>query len=120
MKNSASEFFAIDQSLSYELAFGYIRQLAAQLRESMKTKTKVSAPQSSSAAFLPLPLKETYKQVYNWQYVHCVDFWSIVLARTCEETSGQESKLNSLIYPLVQVSLGAIRWVIHLTTKVKA
>jgi nucleolar complex protein 2 len=51
--------------------------------------------------------------VYNWQYIHCIDFWSIVLARACdaatESETGKESELEPLIYPLVQVSLGAIK-----------
>ena len=52
--------------------------------------------------------------MYNWQYAHCVDFWSIVLARACDvealaERSGVESELKPLLYPLIQVSLGAIK-----------
>ncbi|KAI0744746.1 Noc2-domain-containing protein [Earliella scabrosa] len=97
MKNSASELFCADHAASYQHAFGYIRQLAIHLRNSMKTKTK-----------------EAYKLVYNWQYVHCVDFWAIVIARACSkqtllERKGQESELKALIYPLVQVALGAAR-----------
>ncbi|KAG6868657.1 hypothetical protein C0993_012462 [Termitomyces sp. T159_Od127] len=98
MKNSASEVFCIDHSTAYQHAFGYIRQLAIHLRNSMKVKTK-----------------EAYKQVYNWQYVHCIDFWSIVLARACdsrmraENDNDKESDLKPLIYPLVQVCLGAIK-----------
>lgn len=54
--------------------------------------------------------------MYNWQYVHCVDFWANVLARACDkqvetESGGKESELKPLIYPLVQVSLGAIKYV---------
>ncbi|KAJ7482271.1 Noc2-domain-containing protein [Mycena galericulata] len=96
MKNSASEVFSLDPGVAYQHAFGYIRQLAIHLRNSMKVKTK-----------------EAYKQVYNWQYIHCIDFWSIVLARACdastETETGKESELKPLIYPLVQVSLGAIK-----------
>ncbi|KAJ6619052.1 Noc2-domain-containing protein [Mycena sp. CBHHK59/15] len=96
MKNSASEVFGLDPGAAYQHAFGYIRQLAIHLRNSMKVKTK-----------------EAYKQVYNWQYVHCIDFWAIVLARACdvstEAETGKESELKPLIYPLVQVSLGAIK-----------
>ncbi|KAJ7041198.1 Noc2-domain-containing protein [Mycena alexandri] len=96
MKNSASEVFSLDPGVAYQHAFGYIRQLAIHLRNSMKVKTK-----------------EAYKQVYNWQYIHCIDFWSIVLARACdaatESETGKESELKPLIYPLVQVSLGAIK-----------
>ena len=59
-------------------------------------------------------MQEAYKQVYNWQYVHCVDFWTLVLARACDtqsplERSDVESELKALIYPLVQVSLGAMK-----------
>ncbi|KAK0463081.1 Noc2-domain-containing protein [Desarmillaria tabescens] len=96
MKNSASEIFCLDHAASYQLAFGYIRQLAIHLRNSMKLKSK-----------------ESYKQVYNWQYVHSIDFWSLVLARACDvdPESGRdgEGELRPLIYPLVQVSLGAIK-----------
>lgn len=57
--------------------------------------------------------KEAYKQVYNWQYVHCIDFWSIVLARACDSRkrteNDKESDLKPLIYPLVQVCLGAMK-----------
>ncbi|KAF7320891.1 Noc2-domain-containing protein [Mycena chlorophos] len=96
MKNSGSEVFMLDQGISYQHAFGYIRQLAIHLRNSMKVKSK-----------------EAYKLVYNWQYIHCIDFWSVVLARACdaatEAETGKESELKPLIYPLVQVSLGAIK-----------
>lgn len=97
MKNSACELFCVDHGATYPHAFGYIRQLAILLRGGMKTKTK-----------------EAYKQVYNWQYAHCVDFWALVLGRACDahaeaERGGQESELRPLIYPLVQVSLGAIK-----------
>ncbi|KAG7087567.1 hypothetical protein E1B28_013522 [Marasmius oreades] len=96
MKNSASEIFCLDPVAAYQHAFGYIRQLAIHLRNSMKVKTK-----------------EAYRQVYNWQYIHSLDFWSIVLARACdaktEAKCGTPSELKPLIYPLVQVSLGSIK-----------
>ncbi|KAJ2915338.1 hypothetical protein MD484_g5073, partial [Candolleomyces efflorescens] len=98
MKNSASEVFCINHAVSYQHAFGYIRQLAIHLRNSMKIKTK-----------------EAYKQVYNWQFAHCVDFWCMVLARACdvkaEAEAGKPSELRPLIYPLVQVSLGSVKLV---------
>ncbi|KDQ54560.1 hypothetical protein JAAARDRAFT_135403 [Jaapia argillacea MUCL 33604] len=99
MKNSASEIYCLDfaQGSAYQHAFGYIRQLAVHLRNSMKVKSK-----------------EAYKQVYNWQYVHCIDFWCIVLARACDvdtqgKTGAKDNELKPLIYPLVQVTLGAIK-----------
>ena len=60
--------------------------------------------------------KDAFRQVYNWQYVHCVDFWCIVLARACDSQAelqrGEESELKALIYPLTQVALGGIKYVI--------
>lgn len=41
MKNSASEIFCLDHQAAYQHAFGFIRQLAIRLRNSMKLKTKV-------------------------------------------------------------------------------
>ncbi|KAL5520417.1 hypothetical protein ACEPAG_9641 [Sanghuangporus baumii] len=96
MKNSASELFCEDHATAYQHAFVYIRQLAVHLRNSMKVKSK-----------------DAYKQVYNWQFIHCVDFWSIVLAKACdaqaEAMREEESELKALIYPLTQVALGSIR-----------
>lgn len=60
-------------------------------------------------------LKEGYKTIYNWQYCHSLDFWSRVLSQHCnpekelQNHKSKESPLRQLIYPLVQVTLGAIR-----------
>jgi nucleolar complex protein 2 len=96
MKNSAAELWGIDQSIGYTTAFSMIRQLAIHLRNSIVNNKN-----------------EAYKAVYNWQYVHSLDFWSCVLAEHCsplkEAEAGKESQLKLLIYPLVQVTLGAMR-----------
>ncbi|POS70256.1 Noc2p family protein [Diaporthe helianthi] len=96
MKNSAAELWGIDQSIGYTTAFTFIRQLAIHLRNSITHNQN-----------------ESYKAVYNWQYVHSLDFWSCVLAEHCsmlkEAEHGKESQLKLLIYPLVQVTLGAMR-----------
>lgn len=96
MKNSAAELWGIDQSIGYTTAFTFIRQLAIHLRNSITHNQN-----------------EAYKTVYNWQYVHSLDFWSCVLAEHCsllkEAESNKESQLKLLIYPLVQVTLGAMR-----------
>lgn len=96
MKNSAAELWAIDPSVGYTTGFTFIRQLAIHLRTSITNKSK-----------------ESYKAVYNWQYVHSLDFWSRVLSQSCaslrEAEQGRESPLRPLIYPLVQVTMGAMR-----------
>jgi nucleolar complex protein 2 len=57
--------------------------------------------------------KESYKTIYNWQYVHSLDFWSRVLSQHCdglvEAQTGKQSALRPLIYPVVQITLGAMR-----------
>ncbi|CAL5866997.1 uncharacterized protein PFLUO_LOCUS1209 [Penicillium psychrofluorescens] len=96
MKNSAAEIWGIDQNVSYTTGFTFIRQLAMHLRSSITNTSK-----------------ESYKTIYNWQYVHSLDFWSRVLAQHCdglvEAQSGKQSALRPLIYPVVQITLGAMR-----------
>ena len=96
MKNTASELWGIDPTVGYTTGFGFIRQLAIHLRTSITNKSK-----------------DSYKAVYNWQYIHSLDFWSRVVAGHCESLreaeSGQPSPLRPLIYPIVQITLGAMR-----------
>ncbi|KAJ5361577.1 hypothetical protein N7541_002421 [Penicillium brevicompactum] len=96
MKNSAAEIWGIDQNVSYTAGFSFIRQLAMHLRKSITNTTK-----------------DSYKAIYNWQYVHSLDFWSRVLSQHCdglvEAQAGKESALRPLIYPVVQITLGAMR-----------
>ncbi|KAI0384048.1 Noc2p family protein [Hypomontagnella monticulosa] len=96
MKNSAAELWGLDQNIGYTTAFTFIRQLAIHLRNSIVHNQN-----------------DSYKTIYNWQYVHSLDFWSCVLAEHCsplkEAEAGKESQLKPLIYPLVQVTIGAMR-----------
>ncbi|CAG7955333.1 unnamed protein product [Penicillium salamii] len=96
MKNSAAEIWGIDQNVAYTAGFSFIRQLAMHLRKSITNTTK-----------------DSYKTIYNWQYVHSLDFWSRVLSQHCdglvEAQAGKESALRPLIYPVVQITLGAMR-----------
>ena len=96
MKNSAAGLWGIDQKVSYTTAFTFIRQLAIHLR-----------------GHITKPTKDSYKQIYNWQFVHSLDFWSRVLSSHCnsllEAQLGKESQLRPLIYPVVQITLGVMR-----------
>lgn len=96
MKNSAAELWGLDPTIGYTTGFTFIRQLAIHLRSSITNNAK-----------------ESYKTIYNWQYIHSLDFWSCVLAEHCsplnEAVRGKESQLRALIYPAVQVTLGAMR-----------
>lgn len=94
LKNSASELYALDLGASYEHAFGFIRQLAIHLRACLQAKTR-----------------ESFQHVYNWQFLHCLDFWALVLGQTCavERDDPSPSPMQPLLYPLVQVATGALR-----------
>ncbi|KAF4124965.1 nucleolar complex protein 2 [Geosmithia morbida] len=96
VKNSAAELWGMDPTVGYTTAFGFIRQLAIHLRNSIVNNKN-----------------DSFRIVYNWQYTHSLDFWSCVLAEHCnplrEAEAGRESPLRPLIYPLVQVTLGALR-----------
>ncbi|KAJ6160386.1 hypothetical protein N7470_003782 [Penicillium chermesinum] len=91
MKNSAAEIWGIDQNVSYTTGFSFIRQLAMHLRSSITNTSK-----------------ESYKTIYNWQYVH-----SSTSGPHCdglvEAQLGRQSALRPLIYPVVQITLGAMR-----------
>lgn len=66
---------------------------------------------------------EAFRRVYNWQYVHCVDFWGRVLGGAAvreREALGKQQQqqgekkdegLGMLVYPFVQVALGVVRYV---------
>ena len=98
MKNSATELWGLDPNIGYTTGFLYIRQLAVHLRTSITH-----------------PTKDSYKTIYNWQYTHSLDFWSRVLSTHCScltnptLKSPSASLLHPLIYPLVQITLGALR-----------
>ncbi|KAK3672798.1 Nucleolar Complex 2 protein [Recurvomyces mirabilis] len=92
MKNSGAELWGLcppGDGVAYTTAFSFIRQLAVHLRTSITNNSN-----------------ESYKVIYNWQYIHSLDFWSRVLSSHAVEAA---SPLRPLIYPLVQVTLGALR-----------
>jgi nucleolar complex protein 2 len=94
MKNSGAELWGLAAQkdgggVAYTTAFAFIRQLAIHLRTSIQHNAN-----------------DAYKTIYNWQYVHSLDFWSRVLSAHC---TTPDASLRPLIYPLVQVTLGALR-----------
>ncbi|KAJ3216924.1 Nucleolar Complex 2 protein [Dinochytrium kinnereticum] len=96
MINCIVEISGIDPNTTYYFGFIYIRQLAILLRGAMNTRSK-----------------DATKNVYCWQFVHCLRVWARVLATYCEVASTAEvaggNVLKPLIYPLVQVALGTLR-----------
>lgn len=97
LKNSAATLYSIDPVVGYQQGFQFIRQLAIHLRSGIVSKTA-----------------DSYKAIYNWQFVHSLDFWSRVLCIQCNTSnvskpSSAATALRELIHPLVQVTLGAIR-----------
>lgn len=92
MQNCVAQLYGMDFDRSYQHGFVYVRQLAIHLRNAVLVKTK-----------------ESFKAVYNWQYLHCLGLWAQVISTHALTTAGQPTALHSLIYPLVQVSLGALR-----------
>jgi len=98
MKNSAAELWGLDADIGYTTGFTYIRQLAIHLRQTVNH-----------------PTTDSYKTIYNWQYVHALDFWSRVLSTHCSPVlnphlkTASDSPLHPLVYPLVQITTGALR-----------
>ncbi|KAJ1794121.1 Nucleolar Complex 2 protein, partial [Coemansia sp. RSA 2399] len=98
MRNCGVELYGTDAKASYQHAFVYIRQLAIHLRNSMQLRSK-----------------ESFRAIYNWQFINSLNFWTEVLATYCgdraEEQPGLCATLESLVYPLTQIILGVVRLV---------
>mmetsp|Transcript_19094 Transcript_19094/g.37503 ORF Transcript_19094/g.37503 Transcript_19094/m.37503 type:complete len:837 (+) Transcript_19094:80-2590(+) len=95
------DLFGIDLSVTYQLAFVYIRQLALHLRAAVISKTT-----------------ESTRGVYGWQFIHCLRLWGVVLSsypgtpkadEKGAKTTPEDHQLRSLIYPLIQIIVGTIR-----------
>lgn len=99
MKNTASELFLLAQPQAYTHAFTFIRMLAVHLRTVVRSSTSGKGGDN----------QEAFRAVYNWQFVHALDFWSKVLSGAVKDQTGLESPLKPLIYPLTQIALGVVR-----------
>jgi nucleolar complex protein 2 len=88
MQRSFIELLSQNPDVAYNHAFIYIRQLGINLRNAMQMKKK-----------------ESYQAVYNWQFVHCLAFWSKLLAAMAPSSES----LLSLIYPLTQIIIGTLK-----------
>jgi len=93
LKNMAAQLWHfVDPSVGYTTAFALIRQLAVHLRNSFNTQKK-----------------DTIRTIYNWQFTHSLDFWSIVISEHCNtRKEGEESHFRPLIYPLTMITLGTM------------
>jgi len=99
MKNTACDVYLGDEGLGYQQAFGYIRQLAIHLRNSMKVKTKVGqSPDSRDCINLTLSLlrRRTSRYIIGSSFIASTSGHS-----SCQELairkrrSGQEKRANS-------------------------
>ncbi|GAB1600709.1 nucleolar complex protein 2 homolog isoform X2 [Argonauta hians] len=88
MQKTLVEILKIDEKISYQYAFVYIRQQAIHLRNALTIKKK-----------------DLCEAVYNWQYIRCLEVWTSLLCST------QSSMLENLIFPLIEVITGVIKLV---------
>ncbi|TGZ37887.1 nucleolar complex protein 2-like isoform X1 [Temnothorax longispinosus] len=85
MRHSLVEIYLLDHNISYSHAFLHIRQLAIDLKNAVTLKNK-----------------ENLQAVYNWQYINFLRFWTELITKA-------RDKLESLLYPLVQIIIGTIK-----------
>ncbi|CAL8144027.1 unnamed protein product [Orchesella dallaii] len=98
MRSSLVELYLLDTSMAYSVAFPFIRQLAIHLRNALSP----NAIQSDGK----LKKSEASRVVYSWQFVHSLHLWVDVLAQA---GSNDDENLKLLIYPVVQICMGAIK-----------
>eukprot|EP00963_Diacronema_lutheri_P008347 scaffold741_cov336-Pavlova_lutheri.AAC.58 len=86
---AVTEMYGIDFPASYRHAFASLKQLAGILRNALTMKAK-----------------ESYKEVYSWQAINCLQLWCRVLS-----TYATNETMKPLVYPLLQLLLGTARLV---------
>jgi len=89
MANCVAELYGIDEASSYTHAFIYLRQLAIHLRTAITTRTE-----------------QSMSTVLSWQFTGCLNLWTHVI---CKFAQDSRRPLFQLIYPLVQIIIGASR-----------
>lgn len=89
MQRSLVEILKIDEKVTYQHAFVYIRQQAIHLRNALTLKKK-----------------DLCQAVYNWQYIRCLELWSTLLS-----SPPQSTVLENLTFPLIEVITGVIKLV---------
>jgi len=89
MAAAVVEMYALDATAAYQHAFGFIRQLAVLLRQALTSKSK-----------------DSYREVYCWQTINCLELWANVLS-----SHGGSEDMRPLVYPVAQLLLGSARLV---------
>ncbi|CCH61467.1 hypothetical protein TBLA_0E04120 [Henningerozyma blattae CBS 6284] len=98
------ELFITDESIGYQLGFEYLRQLAIHIKSTMDSNNNLGKTTSSNS--------NSFLMIYNWQFVHALDFWSRVLIKAQTTLNKPKtSPLRQLFKPLIQVSIGVIKLV---------
>ncbi|XP_031094669.1 nucleolar complex protein 2 homolog [Ipomoea triloba] len=87
--NCFIELLRLDLPTAYQHAFVFIRQLAMVLRKALDSKTK-----------------ESFRKVYEWKYINCLELWTGAICTYC-----LEADFRPLAYPLTQIISGAARLV---------
>jgi nucleolar complex protein 2 len=91
MENCIVELGGLFLSSTYQHTFVALRNLALTLRQVSTSTTP-----------------ESYKMIYNWQYLHSLKLWARMVSTFTSEIDPKET-LKPLVYPLVQLILGSLR-----------
>eukprot|EP00803_Ostreobium_quekettii_P001539 evm.model.scf_347.12 EVM.evm.TU.scf_347.12 scf_347:81912-91436(+) len=84
MATCVVEIYGLHADAAYEHAFGYIRQLAVQLREAISEKRKNSLT-----------------KVFSWRYINCLELWAKLVA-----AHSDKGDMRHLVYPVSQILSG--------------
>ena len=87
LQTSLVELIKMDVATGYRMCFVYIRQLAVSLRNAHTSHGSHGDARQS---------------VTSWQFLRCLQVWSQLLLH-------QDSSLQPLVYPLIQICLGTIK-----------
>ena len=92
--DTAELFNQLPSVPGYRIAFAYVRQLSIHLKSAITAGTKEAA-----------------RGIYNWQFINCLRLWSLIVAANYSAVPASDTNrsLRPLLYPLSQLTLGALR-----------
>lgn len=85
MRQSLVEIYSLDPALAYKQGFLFCKQLASTLKNAYENKI------------------DTYKTVYNWQFLSCLTLWSNLVASLMPH-----KHIEPLVNPVIQLHMGTL------------
>ncbi|KAI3382411.1 hypothetical protein SNEBB_000610 [Seison nebaliae] len=116
MRITLAQLYEMNSNIFYVHAFLFIRQMALQLRRTIRGSDTAIESATSNSKKKRLETMNLYDNVYNGCFIKSLQFWHTTLSTILQNIKINHSnndelmkRLSSLTYPLIQLSFGTIR-----------